>query len=115
MHHIGNVSDFRVYASKGSQLVYFMDLNDLTSVVDIEGRQNMLQTKREQIERFTSILWPLRILYDLPKSSIHIFLENEGATIAVNRGGSIFVNLKFYESWRKLQLSCIKKAEVFHH
>jgi len=45
---------------------------------------------------------PLKEIYKLPDTSVHIFLDSEGAAIAFNRGGSLFLNLRYYETWRAL-------------
>lgn len=60
------------------------------------------------IDRFLSLVGPLRDIYKLPPASIHIFLDGEGPTVAFNRGGSLFLNLRFYEAWRKFHLVALK-------
>jgi hypothetical protein len=43
-------------------------------------------------------------LYQLPLTSLHIFFDLEGGLIAFNRNGSVFLNLRYYECWRKFKL-----------
>ncbi|CCO34132.1 hypothetical protein BN14_08224 [Rhizoctonia solani AG-1 IB] len=45
------------------------------------------------------IVTPLRTLYKLPPSSVHIFYDTKGGLIAFNRNGSLFLNLRYYEGW----------------
>ncbi|KZW00398.1 hypothetical protein EXIGLDRAFT_639482 [Exidia glandulosa HHB12029] len=62
-------------------------------------RQATFSAKGPVIERFLTLIGPLREIYKLPAASIHIFLDGEGPTVAFNRGGSLFLNLRFYEAW----------------
>lgn len=39
--------------------------------------------------------------YDIPKGSMHFFYDLTGGTIAFNKGGSIFLNLRYYIAWRE--------------
>jgi len=59
-------------------------------------------TRFSVIERFLRLVNPLKDIYKLPPASLHIFLDGEGPTIAFNRGGSLFLNLRYYEAWRML-------------
>lgn len=43
----------------------------------------------------------LAAVYKLPMENLHIFNEDEGTTVAFNRNGSIFLNLRYYLAWRK--------------
>lgn len=58
--------------------------------------------KRASLQRFMSLVTSLARIYQLPLASLHIFYDVEGPLIAFNRDGSIFLNLRFYEAWRKL-------------
>lgn len=57
--------------------------------------------KRESIARFIHIIQRLANIYNLPHSSLHVFFDNSGETIAFNRNASLFCNLRFFEAWRK--------------
>ncbi|CAG7850452.1 SubName: Full=Uncharacterized protein {ECO:0000313/EMBL:CCA72144.1} [Serendipita indica DSM 11827] len=85
---VGTVSNIRIYADK----------------VVPNAQQLLLQTKLDVINRFISIIQPLKKVYKLPDSSLHIFYNLEGPTIAFNAGGALFLNLRYYEGWHDTQL-----------
>lgn len=81
-------------------------LNSLVSyllilILDIPQPKTILETKRNSIARFIHVLRPLSEIYKLPLRSIHIFYDSSGGTIAFNRNASLFMNLRYYEGWRK--------------
>lgn len=57
--------------------------------------------KSASLQRFAGLLTSLARIYKLPLQSLHIFYDLEGPLIAFNRNASIFLNLRFYEAWRK--------------
>lgn len=61
----------------------------------------MITTKNDTIARFIHVIQPLAQVYDLPPSSLHIFYDISGDLIAFNRNASLFLNLRFFEAWRK--------------
>ena len=68
--------------------------------VEPNEQQLLLETKRDTIIRFISIIQRLQKVYKLPDSSLHIFYL-EGSTIAFNKNGALFLNLRYYEAWRE--------------
>lgn len=40
-------------------------------------------------------------VYKLPLSNLHVFCDTGGGLIAFNRNGSIFLNVRYFEEWRK--------------
>lgn len=46
--------------------------------------------------RFSSIISVLAQVFGLKPSAIHIFYDTNGGTVAFNRSGSIFLNLRYY-------------------
>ncbi|KAG8800465.1 hypothetical protein FRC16_002827, partial [Serendipita sp. 398] len=90
---IGAVDNVRIYAGKDVQ--------------DPEGL--LLKTKSKTIDRFISILRPLKKVYKLPDESLHIFYDLEGSTIAFNSDGALFLNLRYFESWHDTQ---VKQGEL---
>lgn len=64
----------------------------------------MLEEKKQSIARFIHVVKPLGEVYGLPPSSLHIFYDTAGGTIAFNRSASLFLNLRFFEAWRKCSL-----------
>lgn len=79
----------------------------LTSV-DIPDAKSLLQEKQRSLARFIHVLKPLRDIYSLPEKSLHIFYNTSGGLIAFNRNSSLFVNLRFFEAWRKSSALCSK-------
>ncbi|KAH8112414.1 hypothetical protein DFH11DRAFT_1607467 [Phellopilus nigrolimitatus] len=79
---IGSMSDIKVFVAK-----------------DVPEGRDLLTAKHDAIARFIHVIRPLRTLYKLPPSSVNIFYDLQGDSIAFNRNASIFVNLRYYESW----------------
>ena len=79
----GEVAGYRVYMAK-----------------DIPDPALLAAQKFDSMTRFGNlIITPLRSLYKLPPSSVHIFYDTKGQLIAFNRGGGLFLNLRYYEGW----------------
>ena len=69
---------------------------------DVPDKPTFLERKRDVLNRFIGVIMPLANVYQLPLSSLHLFMDMSGGVIAFNRNGSIFLNLRYYEAWRKL-------------
>jgi hypothetical protein len=68
--------------------------------LDVPDPSGLMEDRKDSIARFIHILQPIRELYDLPPTSVHIFCDLAGGTIAFNRNASIFLNLRYFEAWR---------------
>jgi len=68
--------------------------------VDVPNPEELMKTKKDAIARFIHVMIPVRDLYQLPPTSVHIFCDLAGSTIAFNRNASIFLNLRYFEAWR---------------
>ncbi|CAJ2508239.1 Uu.00g094250.m01.CDS01 [Anthostomella pinea] len=55
-----------------------------------------LSSNHGAINAFASLLKEVGDVYAIKKSALHIFYDESGGTIAFNRDGSIFGNLRFY-------------------
>ncbi len=77
--------------------------------VDLPERESLIQHKRDVIARFLHVLLPLVSIYKIPQTSLHIFADKEGQLVAFNRGGSLFVNLRYYEAWRMFRISLLRR------
>ncbi|KAI1504129.1 hypothetical protein F5X99DRAFT_51992 [Biscogniauxia marginata] len=55
-----------------------------------------LTSNHSAINSFASLLKDVGDVYTIKKSALHIFYDDTGGTIAFNRDGSIFFNLRFY-------------------
>jgi hypothetical protein len=73
-------------------------------VVDLPERESLIQRKRDVLARFLHVLLPLVSVYKIPQTSLHVFADKEGQLVAFNRGGSLFVNLRYYEAWRMFRV-----------
>ncbi len=79
---------------------------------DITGRigdsdldlKSLIQHKHDVLARFSRVLKLLAEVYKIPPTSLHIFADKDGKLIAFNRNGSLFVNLRYFETWRT---SCV--------
>ena len=68
---------------------------------EVPDYANIIPRKHDTIARFIHVIKPLRTLYKLPPTSVNVFYDLQGETIAFNRNASIFLNLRYYEAWRK--------------
>ncbi|KAF8752076.1 hypothetical protein RHS01_07718 [Rhizoctonia solani] len=79
----GEVAGYRVYIAR-----------------DVSDPGLLAAQKFDSMTRFGNlVVTPLRSLYKLPPSSVHIFYDTKGGLIAFNRNGSLFLNLRYYEGW----------------
>jgi hypothetical protein len=63
----------------------------------IQDPGRFIAAEEQGIHLFEHILLQLASLYNLPKSSLHIFYDNRGATIAFNQGGALFFNYHYFQ------------------
>ncbi|KAI0252773.1 hypothetical protein BJV78DRAFT_1198868 [Lactifluus subvellereus] len=66
---------------------------------DLPERETLIRRKHDVLARFLHVLNPLITIYKIPQSSLHIFADKEGQLVAFNRGGSLFMNLRYFEAW----------------
>jgi hypothetical protein len=84
----------------------------LLSFIDLPERQTLIQRKRDVVARFIHVLNPLVAIYKIPQSSLHIFADKEGQLVAFNRGGSLFMNLRYFEAWRTSRVAASSPAFI---
>lgn len=102
-YQAGSMSDVKVYVAKGGASMNVCNMRRLTiTCPDVPDGKNILTAKHDAVARFIHVIQPLRTLYKLPPTSVHIFFDLHGETIAFNRNASIFLNLRYYEAWRTL-------------
>jgi len=82
---------------------FFLLLNEFRSVADVPEKeaQTVLKVKSDPLTRFIHVMKSLAYVYDLGLANLHIFYDTKGGLIAFNRNRSIFLNLRYYEAWRK--------------
>lgn len=91
----------RLFCSKGITIQAYRKGFSLPNFYsDVPDPPELLKVKKDSIARFIHVLQPIRDLYQLPSTSVHIFCDLAGSTIAFNRNASIFLNLRYFEAWR---------------
>lgn len=82
-----------------------LELRALNSlIVDLPEPELLMRQKHNVLGRFLDVLKPLMAVYSIPQTSLHIFADKEGRFISFNRGGNLFLNLRYFEAWR---MSCL--------
>ncbi|KAK0225787.1 hypothetical protein IW262DRAFT_1357858 [Armillaria fumosa] len=71
--------------------------------------EEFLSARHHSVARFIHVMNILAAVYKLPMENLHIFNEDEGTTVAFNRNGSIFLNLRYYLAWHDEQ---VKKGDT---
>ncbi|KAJ3565513.1 hypothetical protein NPX13_g7479 [Xylaria arbuscula] len=56
-----------------------------------------LTSNHTAINSFATLLKDVGSVYNIPRNVLHVFYDESGSTIAFNRNGSIFCNLRFYK------------------
>ncbi|GAN09771.1 HATPase_c domain protein [Mucor ambiguus] len=96
---INQVNESSTYCDSGSG-------QDLTYVGNVMGMEffvhrtvhpdDVLQQYGQPMARFNSILNALAHVFELKLTTIQIYYDTEGPTIAFNLSGSLFMNLRYY-------------------
>ena len=95
------MENVEIFFSKGIVARILREGRSLTRFnVDVPNPAELMKTKKDAIARFIHVMTRVRDLYQLPPTSVHVFYDLAGSTIAFNRNASIFLNLRYYEAWR---------------
>ena len=70
------------------------------SNIGIHDPTKLLEEKSDTIAHFVKVVVPLQDVYQLPPTSVHIFYDCSGSTVAFSCNAGIFLNLRYYEVWR---------------
>ena len=66
---------------------------------DLDG-PTTLTHNRAALERLIELVYrPVGAIFGVNPQSMHVFCDTQGPSIAFNRGGSIFLNLRYYLAW----------------
>lgn len=57
---------------------------------------DFLRANLNDVNMFASLLVEIGSVYKVPASVLHIFYDKAGPTIAFNKGGALFFNLRFF-------------------
>jgi hypothetical protein len=74
--------------------------------VDVPDADAFMINMHDILARFVNVLTPVAELYGLSSTLLHVFYDIAGGSIAFNRDGSIFLNLRYFEAWREYCLVC---------
>ena len=72
--------------------------------IPVDQAKVFMTAKEQSLARFIHVMTPLAKIYQLSITNLHIFYDYQGGVIAFNRNGSIFLNLRYFEEWRKYRL-----------
>jgi len=61
------------------------------------GKSLFLADNKQSIAQFETVLKDAGAVYDMKLSTLHMFYDEQGNTIAFNSNGSIFCNLRFFK------------------
>lgn len=78
----GEVAGMRVYLGK-----------------DLDVGETMARNQGALERLISTIYRPVGAIFGLDPRSMHVFVDTKGPTIAFNRGGTIWLNLRFYLAW----------------
>ncbi|KAF9264248.1 hypothetical protein L218DRAFT_958669 [Marasmius fiardii PR-910] len=87
----GRTGDLKEIGRMGDVKVYV--------VHNVPQMATIMNDKKQSIARLIHIMNMLSQIYAIPLTSLHVFYDLSGGTIAFNRNGSIFFNLRYYEAW----------------
>ncbi|GAW19014.1 hypothetical protein ANO14919_084980 [Xylariales sp. No.14919] len=68
----------------------------VSSNIPNDQTATFLSSNHAAINSFAALLKDVGDVYQIPRNVLHIFYDESGSTIAFNRDGSIFCNLRFY-------------------
>ncbi|KAF7726033.1 hypothetical protein EC973_009098 [Apophysomyces ossiformis] len=96
---INKVTESKNYcdATPGHNLIYAGELTDIKFYVHRGiAPEDVLNQYPSAMKGFSNIVLVLAKVFDLKPSSMHIFYDQAGSTIAFNLNGSLFFNLRYY-------------------
>jgi hypothetical protein len=96
---INNINESASYcdATPGQNLTYVGNVLGMEFYVHRDvNPDDVLELHKQAMTQFNSILKELATVFDLKLSTIQIFYDTEGPTIAFNTSGSLFMNLRYY-------------------
>lgn len=85
----------------GSNITYLADASNgmrifVAKDLSIPGTQ-FLADNVNSLNIFAARLFEISDVFNMPRSALHIFMDEKAATIAFNSGGSLFCNFKFFD------------------
>ncbi|KAJ3194958.1 hypothetical protein HDU82_002276, partial [Entophlyctis luteolus] len=83
-------SDLMLYERIYNTIPFFIDKNA------IEEAQSVSAANRAALMRFVEVLRLLAKVFSLPERTMNIYWDKAGATVAFNRGKTLFFNFRFY-------------------
>ncbi|KAI0637255.1 hypothetical protein C8Q77DRAFT_1216014 [Trametes polyzona] len=96
MSHVGDMDGIKFFVTK-----------------DFPNGKELMRAKRDVLARFIYTIRPLQDVYTLPPSSLHIFYDSAGDTIAFNRNASLFLNLRYFEQWHDAEVAAGNRTNAY--
>ncbi|KAI0405310.1 hypothetical protein F4802DRAFT_193133 [Xylaria palmicola] len=84
----------------------------ISSNIPHQETGTFLSSNQRAINSFAALLKEVGEVYQIPKNVLHIFYDKSGSTIAFNRAGSIFCNLRFYIQLHANQMSSESRSSA---
>ncbi|KAG9313683.1 hypothetical protein JVU11DRAFT_6029 [Chiua virens] len=82
LHDCGKIEGIKIHVAK-----------------DVPDFDRVMHTEHKSLNRFVDVIIPLRKVFRLHKRSLHIFCDCPGGPIAFNKGGQIYLNLRYFKEW----------------
>ena len=101
---LGRINEVEVHVAEGGFHLTrnsYSVLRAVSCFPDVLNVETFLKDKAEPIDRFASIIIPMASVFRLRMSSLRVFCSVPLGPIASNRGGTIYLNLRFFEEWRE--------------
>ncbi|CAO3616217.1 unnamed protein product [Cunninghamella blakesleeana] len=84
-------------ATPGQNLTHVGRTKGLEFYVHKDVNHDSVLTQYGQaIHRFAHVVTALTTIFELKLNTVHLFYDTEGSTIAFNKSGSLFLNLRYY-------------------
>ncbi|KAL1306383.1 hypothetical protein AAFC00_005092 [Neodothiora populina] len=84
-------TNLRLWAESSAGVKVYLD----DSIATVE-RDALVNAHKSAINVFAYLLLDISSIYDLRPQSLHIFYNTSGSSIAFNKGGAIFCNLRYF-------------------
>ena len=101
---LGRIKDIEVHVADGGFHLTrnsYLILRAATGFPGVPKFETFLKDKHEPLGRFASIITSIAGVFKIRMTSLRIFYDVPRGPIASNRGGTIYLNLRFFEEWRE--------------
>jgi hypothetical protein len=99
-----SMNGIKVFVVPGGIILSNLNSETRGLIVDLPEPELFIKRKHNVHSRFIHVLDLLVEVYKIPQTSLHTFADEEGQLISFNRGGSLFLSLRYSETWHT---SCV--------